>query len=267
MIISSSIPAIKLDVQIMEMGEKTEEFIPKSSPKPSFHYMIYYVVKGKCILHSNESKHLIESGQAFAIYGNTTNYFENVDENSLHYFWISFNGAESEKILSYIGFSKKNLVLEFIDQNEILNCLKELLNTYNINDKFLFLSNLYNVIYTFQTQNKESKQNVLNEDSAFFEALEYMQENIDKNLKIKDLTNHLYMGRSYFSKLFKEKFNVSPYKYYLSLKIKKAEFLLKSTRYSILEISNMLGFTNSFIFSKAFKQFYGISPSAYRRKK
>jgi len=55
-----------------------------------------------------------------------------------------------------------------------------------------------------------------------------------------------------------------PAEYISKVKMNKAKELLLGTSASITEIAYSLGYPNLFSFTRAFKKYYSISPSAYR---
>jgi len=64
------------------------------------------------------------------------------------------------------------------------------------------------------------------------------------------------MSDSYFSRKFKEKFNINFSTYLLNIRLEKAKELLKEKKLNIENISEMVGFKDSSYFSKSFKQKY-----------
>ena len=57
---------------------------------------------------------------------------------------------------------------------------------------------------------------------------------------------------------------MTPMQYITFLRITRAKELLRSTDYSIQEISSMVGYENPLYFSRIFKKQTGYSPSEYR---
>ena len=48
--------------------------------------------------------------------------------------------------------------------------------------------------------------------------------------------------------------------------MKRSQYLLENPKLSIAEISNSVGFSDSLAFSKAFKNYFGKSPSKFRKE-
>ena len=63
----------------------------------------------------------------------------------------------------------------------------------------------------------------------------------------------------------KEKMNMNFSELLMNIRMKKAADLLKNTRFSIADISEMVGYTSVDYFTKAFKKTYQLTPSRYRK--
>ena len=61
-------------------------------------------------------------------------------------------------------------------------------------------------------------------------------------------------------RLFKGKYGIGPKEYLTRVRLNKAKWLL-SKEYSVAECASMVGYSDTFTFSKAYKKFYGVSPS------
>lgn len=255
-------------IQIIDMAEETNAVLNPTKPHPRFHNIIHFIVGGKGYFKSTETETIeIKAGDAFAIYENDTVHYESNHNNPLHYFWIGFNDNESEQIMSYIGFSKKTPVSSFNGKTDIVDCFHKMSNALKHEDNYLFSSLFYKLIYLFRINNKVPSQQFSINDDIFTKCINFMKLNLDKNLKINELIEYLHIDRSYFSKMFKKKYNVSPYKYYINLKLIKAEMLIKTTNYSLSTISDMMGFPDCCMFSKIYKKHFGYSPNSIRKNK
>ena len=95
-------------------------------------------------------------------------------------------------------------------------------------------------------------------------ALEFIHFNY-MSITVNDIIEYVGFTRSYFTTTFKEHVGVSPQKYLLQFRMKKACEQLESTDNTVKEIASSIGYENALTFSRSFKQVYGISPTDYRQ--
>lgn len=94
-------------------------------------------------------------------------------------------------------------------------------------------------------------------------AKKYIEENINRIIKAKDVAAHVNLSESYFTIYFKEKTGVNFRDYILKTKIDYAKSLMKSKKNNIGEIAYLTGYQDYRSFSRAFKNETGMSPSDY----
>ena len=104
-------------------------------------------------------------------------------------------------------------------------------------------------------------------DETFMKARAYLAQNYsDPELSLTDLCHYLGFSCSYFSTLFKQKTGLNYSHYITSLRLEQAARLLTDTDDTALSIGYKVGYSAPNYFSRAFKKFYGISPSRYREQ-
>lgn len=96
---------------------------------------------------------------------------------------------------------------------------------------------------------------------------DYVRSHYFEDIKISMFTEKYYLSREYLMRLFKQEYGYGIYEYVLRLRMEKAQELLADPNMKIQHISDMLGYKDKNYFSKAFKNFYGMSPSDYRLQK
>lgn len=96
--------------------------------------------------------------------------------------------------------------------------------------------------------------------------LNYMKENIGRDLTYHDICREFLMGKSRLYQLFEEQVGQSPMDHFASLKMSEAKRLLREGTLSVSQISDRLAFSSIHNFSRAFKKRVGLSPTAYRKK-
>lgn len=98
-------------------------------------------------------------------------------------------------------------------------------------------------------------------------ALEYVRENIYRDVSQEDAANYLFISSSYLSRLFKQQIGESYIKIVTKIKMEKAMELLSDPQYKAYQVGEMLGYNTPKYFAKLFQSFTGLTPSAYRRIK
>lgn len=94
----------------------------------------------------------------------------------------------------------------------------------------------------------------------------FIEQNASRPLTIDDIAECVPLSRSRAIHLFKETYSITPYRYYLKLRLALSQSLLERTVMSIQEISDYLGFMDYRHFSGFFRKECGTSPSSYRRE-
>jgi AraC-like DNA-binding protein len=85
--------------------------------------------------------------------------------------------------------------------------------------------------------------------------------------RISKLAALVNLSKSRLRHLFKQETGTTPGQYLKTVRLAKAELLLRTTFLSIKEIINQSGLSASGHFVQDFKRVYGTSPTAYRKLK
>ena len=98
------------------------------------------------------------------------------------------------------------------------------------------------------------------------EVIFYIDNNLEKDLTLGELSDIACMTETYFSSLFKKFNGISPWNYIMIKRIEKAIYLLRTTNMKKLEIAENCGFSSSSNFYKAFLKITGKTPSQFCKK-
>lgn len=97
-------------------------------------------------------------------------------------------------------------------------------------------------------------------------VLNYLRENY-RNASLAQAATVVNLSPAYLSRLFKERNGTSFSEIVLQIRMEKAKEMLGDSKYKSYEIAYNVGYNNPKNFSRAFKEFYSISPSEYRKAK
>ena len=80
-------------------------------------------------------------------------------------------------------------------------------------------------------------------------------------LQINDVAKHCNISSVYLRKILKDKYHKTPFEILTDARMKKAAILLLEGR-QVKEVAISVGYSDVYQFSRAFKRYYGYSPSA-----
>lgn len=145
-------------------------------------------------------------------------------------------------------------------------------NNNNLNDAFTFNIQeslmetfFWNMIRCIPNEN-------LSDDFLKVLSKQFFQERIlrlfrtyyNKAITVDFMSRELNMSRRSLTYHCRHYFDDSPAKLFNKFKLHRALNLLKSEDFSVLEVSEILGFDNQFHFSRVFKRHFNISPSQFK---
>ena len=82
-----------------------------------------------------------------------------------------------------------------------------------------------------------------------------------------DVARYVALNRSYLFTLFRRVLDISPQEYLARFRLTRAQEQLILTDASVTNIAVSCGYQDPQVFSKAFKQQFGITPVKYRNQK
>lgn len=232
------------------------------------YYLIHYVIKGSGYFEVDGQKHFVEAGSIFIIHPKKlVTYYSPDPKNTWSFCWVGFSGNNAQFFLSEIGLDTDKYVYSLAKNNiasVVLECLSyiESVNSQvtqlTLNNYLLEVLNIIGNTILSVTKKNES-------DYLVEQAIQYIEYNYMNDISTTIIANFFSLDRTYFFRIFKRYTNISPSKYIISYRIKKATEFLKSNDYTISQIAAFVGINDIYYFSKLFKKEMGITPSQYRK--
>ena len=93
-----------------------------------------------------------------------------------------------------------------------------------------------------------------------------LDESVESTFNLEKLCSDINYSKNYVINVFKSKYGITPYQYFLDKKIDAAKTYLTHTNASVGSIAKTLHYADQQYFSSSFKKAAGCSPLEYRRK-
>ena len=110
-----------------------------------------------------------------------------------------------------------------------------------------------------------SKINNFDTNDIIRQAMKYIEENYNEDIKLARLAKEIYISPDYFSRLFKKVAGCTYVEYITKIRIENAKILLTNPIISVAEVAKKTGYSDPNYFSKVFKKNVGMSPTQYKK--
>ena len=153
-------------------------------------------------------------------------------------------------------------ICEIADQNRLSFALQEridelITNSMHYRDIRNGMADLLSDIFHTFSENTGS--------SAAIQIKTFIDQHYTEQISLTRLADKFNFSISHLSSLFKKTYQISPNEYIIRLRIERAKALLTENRdTSVRRISELIGYTDPYYFSRLFKMSVGCTPSDYR---
>ena len=97
-------------------------------------------------------------------------------------------------------------------------------------------------------------------------ARDRLHAELAENVTLDELAHEAGLSRFHFIRVFERLFGMTPHRYQVELRLRRAKELLREPRASVTAVCFDTGFSSLGSFSALFARRFGRSPSAYRRE-
>lgn len=268
-------PLILDGIGLYQIGKKVCDSDTFSPPHLHLHWFELTIARsGKGIITTNGVSENIESGDIYISFPYDVHSVRSSADDQLTYSFFSFYFTD-EKYKSVF----ENLALHYdssksrVFRNSLITELVDLLIMEISEGKpsenrlvSLTLEQLVLLIPKFCVSSDVSylASNPKSNEQITFSIMRYLSLNLLSIRNLSEITRYLNYNYSYLSKVFKKTTGKSLTEYYISLKMERAKTLILDENFSVSKTAEMLNYSSVYAFSKAFKEFYGVSPSAFK---
>ena len=212
------------------------------------HYLIHYCTSGRGTLYDKHGTHEISAGELFIIRpGEVTTYVAD-STDPWRYVWIAFKG-ESASL-----FDTDRSVYPCHDAPFLR--IEELVESLELSP-YPYIAAIYEIIYRLFSEEERT--------DTLSRIKKYIRYNYMLEISAESVARDFGYERTYLYRIFKARYGTGVKDYIIRVRMENAKSVLTGG-HSVKETAALCGYGDEFGFSRAYKKYYGISPSKTRRR-
>lgn len=239
--------------------------------------ILIYVTEGEIYVTEGDEDYTVREGELLFLKSGVHHFGKHIIDRGTRWYFVHFFFDEKQNLSEFVPDSSPIVQYEPVcfsaslpkkltglSGTEIESGIKELRDYFHSSDVMkkwninLKLTELLSAIAFYG--NRAHKPESLSDKISH-----YLNEIYCEPFSAKELENRFFLSYKYMAAVFKKEKGITMQQYHNSVRMSRAQSLLKSTFMQVGEISNMLGFSDMLYFSRCFRQYTGLSPTEYRR--
>lgn len=252
----------------------------KHEKMPLFNYQLIVMTEGCLYLSYADKNHVVNEGEYLLLCPNSpVSYRQGFKESNCSFYWLHFLVNNS-----IIPMDLSNPDLEMIKNetaimlsargklpypDKVIVLMKQLQDSIRsgcstLSSNFMATTVLCELYEQTFREKIEYIKGDYSKKQVYYDIVDYINENIYKELKVTDIAEKFGYNSKYLSHVFNNITGTSLKQFVLQKKVAKANYMLMDTNKTICEISACLGFTDYHNFMKLYKKITGLTPTEYR---
>ena len=219
-----------------------------------------------------------------------SNFIKNIIEKFKGIEYLSFNFEDNTYIIFYLDSSINNCIdslneyIEesvdvFIENNKNVYIVQAIDKVWKLKEQFKGFRKLKSTIspkgkvkkyllnleddLSVDDRNESKKTNLI----AIKLAKQYIIDNFNKNITLKEVADTVFLSQNYLSELFKKETGEGFYDFLSQYRVNIAKDLLTKTNLKVYEVAEKVGYSDSITFGRVFKKITGETPNSFRNSK
>lgn len=234
------------------------------------HFLFHYVFSGKGKARFGETEVELGPGSGFLFFPGELSSYRADAQEPWSYAWLAFSGAKAAEALAELGLDHERRIYRTECQAELTpRLLASVTALAESCGRLRRLSLLYAALADLAEHAAAATDAAgrATTESYVDEVLDFIQRNYSRhNMSIETMADKIGLSRKYLSQLVRERMGKTPMALLMECRMYAAQGLLTTTDMPISNVAASVGYGDQLAFSKAFRQWAGMSPSDYRKK-
>lgn len=233
-------------------------------------YVLHFITNGKGKISINGETTELTAGDIFVLPKNQSIFYQADENTPWTYTWVGFSGSRAETILSQTRLLEKYFLHSHLE-SEILKKMIDINQTevqsLPMITELILIGHLNQLLAALVQEfpNDSLKEASTLAKTYVHHAIKIIHSQYNSPVKVSAIAEKLALSRSYLYKIFKQETGYSIKDYIVQVKMNHACQLLANPDLSITEIANSVGYQDPLTFSSAFKNYFHMSPTEFRK--
>ena len=230
-------------------------------------FQVVYITEGEGIFSSGSKTYHVSPGCALLLLPGIKHMYKPLLETGWHEYWVGFKGGYYFQLLEEGRLSEDHVFFKTGLHDSILSFFNLIFDEVRSQKPLYQLktcASILSLIAEVLTRERRKEQPNYYEKTVA-RAKYLMESNVYSAINLPAISEQLGVSTSRLNEIFKTYTSMTPYQYFIQIKIHKAESLLEQEDISIKEAAFRTGFEDQYYFSRLFKNKTGVSPSEWRR--
>ena len=242
-------------------------FRPVADGRTLPEFQLVYITEGQGIFSIANQTYTVSPGSMLLILPGIRHRYKPVYEIGWHEYWVGFKGDFFSNMIRQDILSNghpffdlglhDNIILTF---NNIFDEVRAQRSLYQLKACVGILS-----LLTEMLTHERRKEQPNYYQKIVEKAKCLMESNVYGTINLSNISQQIGISTSRLNDIFKTYTSMTPYQFYIHIKIHKAENLLEQENVSVKEVAYRLGFEDQYYFSRLFKNKTGIAPSVWKK--
>jgi AraC family transcriptional regulator, arabinose operon regulatory protein len=215
-------------------------------------------------------RHQVGKNQLLVINTGTPHVYGADDDSPWTIHWFHAVGANMPHYLERLGVTNEQPIVAFGGDVQLYFLFEDLLeglqHGFTLTHLIYAAHSLAHLMGLILRHKEEAWHGEASAKERINESLDFMKSHLREPLSVSSLAALVHLSRSHYTALFRRVTGYAPLSFLNHLRMQRAVELLNSTDWPIKQISDQLGFSDQFYFSRAFTKMYSHSPSEHRRR-
>lgn len=260
------------DLNVLFSGESQTRPGHRIGPKVYDFYLLHHVLSGFGTYRAEGTEYRLRAGHAFLIEPERLIEYAADEHDPWRYRWVAFAGSQSADLAASVGLTADRPVADTGSGLKPAALIGRIQRTFREGGRFAHIeaAGLLRLLLAEYGKAREQENEPLLRAGTVGNVLvkriiHYLSTQYAEPLSIESMAETIGFSRAYLSRVFKRHTGMTPVTFLLQLRLDKARRLLRERReLTVEQIAASVGFQDPLYFSKQFRRFYGMPPTAYR---